>query len=206
MLKFLVYRFVVEYLSNNHLTLKNNHLTLKSTVNTSTSSSIQLQNIPGNIRRYSFQTQQPNSGKARFNSCASFFVTQVPKSFIKLEKFSARQKMQATVKHGTFFGFFLIWLFAYWLDSNLIPIDSKKLRFWNLDYIIRFTSKNESGIAKKKVTWPAHFQEKFQNSNLFESNHYIPYSRTNLRIHQSYAKLFIFFQKPYLFLIWSRYP
>lgn len=64
MLKFLVYRFVVEYLSNNHLTLKNNHLTLKSTVNTSTSSSIQLQNIPGNIRRYSFQTQQPNSGKA----------------------------------------------------------------------------------------------------------------------------------------------
>ena len=72
MLKFLVYRFVVEYLSNNHLTLKNNHLTLKSTVNTSTSSSIQLQNIPGNIRRYSFQTQQPNSGTARFNSCAYF--------------------------------------------------------------------------------------------------------------------------------------
>ena len=43
-------------------TFQKNYNTLKSTVNTSTSSSIQLQNIPGNIRRYSFQTQQPNSG------------------------------------------------------------------------------------------------------------------------------------------------
>ena len=46
----------------NYNTLKIVTNTLKSTVNTSTSSSIQLQNIPGNIRRYSFQTQQPNSG------------------------------------------------------------------------------------------------------------------------------------------------
>ena len=54
------YRFVLDFLSLS--TFQKNYNNFKSTVNTSTSSSIQLQNIPGNIRRYSFQTQQPNSG------------------------------------------------------------------------------------------------------------------------------------------------
>ena len=35
-----------------------------------------------------------------------------------------------------------------WLDSNFIPMDSKKFGFWNFDYIIRFAIKNESEIEK----------------------------------------------------------
>ena len=35
-----------------------------------------------------------------------------------------------------------------WLDSNFIPMDSKKFEFRNFDYIIRFTIKNESVIEK----------------------------------------------------------
>ena len=35
-----------------------------------------------------------------------------------------------------------------WLDSNFIPMDSKKLRFRNFDYIIRFATKNEPEIEK----------------------------------------------------------
>ena len=36
----------------------------------------------------------------------------------------------------------------HWLDSNFIPMDSKKFGFLNFDYIIRFTRKNESEIEK----------------------------------------------------------
>ena len=35
-----------------------------------------------------------------------------------------------------------------WLDSNFIPMDSKKFGFRKLDYIIRFAIKNESEIEK----------------------------------------------------------
>ena len=35
-----------------------------------------------------------------------------------------------------------------WLDSNFIPMDSKKFEFRNSDYIIRFAIKNESEIEK----------------------------------------------------------
>ena len=37
---------------------------------------------------------------------------------------------------------------CHWLDSKFIPMDSKKFEFWNFDYIIRFTIKNESEIEK----------------------------------------------------------
>ena len=37
---------------------------------------------------------------------------------------------------------------SQWLDSNFIPMDSKKFEFWNFDYIIRFAIKNESEIEK----------------------------------------------------------
>ena len=36
----------------------------------------------------------------------------------------------------------------HWLDSNFIPMDSKKFGFQNFDYIIRFAIKNESEIEK----------------------------------------------------------
>jgi len=36
----------------------------------------------------------------------------------------------------------------HWLDSNFIPMDSKKLGFRNFDYIIRFATKNEPEIEK----------------------------------------------------------
>ena len=39
-------------------------------------------------------------------------------------------------------------LCMHWLDSNFIPMDSKKFEFWNFDYIIRFAIKNESEIEK----------------------------------------------------------
>ena len=35
-----------------------------------------------------------------------------------------------------------------WLDSNFIPMDSKKFGFLNFDYIIRFARKNESENGK----------------------------------------------------------
>ena len=39
-------------------------------------------------------------------------------------------------------------LVIHWLDSNFIPMDSKKFEFRHFIYIIRFAIKNESGIEK----------------------------------------------------------
>ena len=39
-----------------------------------------------------------------------------------------------------------------WLDSNFIPMDSKKFEFRYFDSIIRFAMKNESEIEKIEVT------------------------------------------------------
>ena len=40
-----------------------------------------------------------------------------------------------------------------WWVSNFIPMGSKKFAFWNLDYIIRYSLKNESKNRKNEVTW-----------------------------------------------------
>ena len=39
-------------------------------------------------------------------------------------------------------------LTAQWLDSNFIPMDSKKFEFWNFDYTIRFVIENKPGYEK----------------------------------------------------------
>ena len=41
-----------------------------------------------------------------------------------------------------------VWSIIHWLDSNFIPMDSKKFEFRNFDYTIRFAIKNESEIEK----------------------------------------------------------
>ena len=38
----------------------------------------------------------------------------------------------------------------HWLVSNFIPMDSKKFRFRNFDFIIRFAIKNKSEIKKMR--------------------------------------------------------
>ena len=42
----------------------------------------------------------------------------------------------------------MVIIFGYRLDSNFIPMNSKKFGFQNFDWIIRFAIKNESEIEK----------------------------------------------------------
>jgi len=59
-----------------------------------------------------------------------------------------------------------------WLDSNFIPMDSKKFEFRNFDYIIRFAIKNESGIAKFRSRDQRIFEEnRFYEIKTLTHNH-----------------------------------
>ena len=49
-----------------------------------------------------------------------------------------------------------------WLDSNFIPMDSKKFGFQNFDYINKFAMKNESEIEKLRS----------RDQRIFEKNRY----------------------------------
>ena len=48
----------------------------------------------------------------------------------------------------------------HWLESNFIPMDSKKFGFRNFDYIIRYAIKNEPEIEKLRSPDPRIFREK----------------------------------------------
>ena len=51
-------------------------------------------------------------------------------------------------------------------------MDSKKFEFWNFDYIIRFTIKNESGIAKFRSRDQRIFEEnRFYDIKTLTHNH-----------------------------------
>ena len=59
-----------------------------------------------------------------------------------------------------------------WLDSNFIPMDSKKFEFRNFDYIIRFAMKNESGIEKFRSRDQRIFEEnRFYEIKTLTHNH-----------------------------------
>ena len=60
----------------------------------------------------------------------------------------------------------------HWLDSNSIPMNSKKFEFRNFDYIIRFAIKNESGIEKFRSRDQRIFEEnRFYEIKTLTHNH-----------------------------------
>ena len=66
----------------------------------------------------------------------------------------------------------LDYFYTQWLDSNFIPMDSKKFEFRNFDYIIRFAMKNESGIEKFRSRDQRIFEEnRFYEIKTLTHNH-----------------------------------
>ena len=78
--------------------------------------------------------------------------------------------LQLVLEHITYTIYLVVYI--HWLDSNFIPMDSKKFEFRNFDYIIRFAIKNESGIAKFRSRDQRIFEEnRFYEIKTLTHNH-----------------------------------
>ena len=78
--------------------------------------------------------------------------------------------LQLVLEHITYTIYLVVYI--HWLDSNFIPMDSKKFEFRNFDYIIRFAMKNESGIEKFRSRDQRIFEEnRFYEIKTLTHNH-----------------------------------